>query len=167
MKYLHSLSGRRSAIKAVTSPIRSQNFGANLTKAALSDRRSRRTPMCPPRPIINPSLTPPGLSSILPQDGWMGQKQGVRTALKQSGRTAISFHDDGMRFVTRRCRRCRASRGVVEPAFRPGDFVSILLLYFMRIPKEERMMLDSFGEEYRAYYQRTGRILPRLGRRDE
>jgi len=97
----------------------------------------------------------------------MGQKQGVRTALKQSGRTAISFHDDGMRFVTRRCRRCRASCGVVEPAFRPGDFVSILLLYFMRIPKEERMMLDSFGEEYRAYYQRTGRILPRLGRRDE
>jgi hypothetical protein len=30
----------------------------------------------------------------------------------------------------------------------------------LRIPKEERMMLDKFGEEYRAYMKRTGRLLP-------
>jgi protein-S-isoprenylcysteine O-methyltransferase Ste14 len=30
----------------------------------------------------------------------------------------------------------------------------------MRIPKEERMLLEKFGEEYRAYMKRTGRLLP-------
>lgn len=31
----------------------------------------------------------------------------------------------------------------------------------LRIPKEERMMIDEFGGEYEAYMQRTGRLLPR------
>jgi protein-S-isoprenylcysteine O-methyltransferase Ste14 len=30
-----------------------------------------------------------------------------------------------------------------------------------RIPKEEQMMLEAFGDEYKAYMQRTGRFLPR------
>jgi protein-S-isoprenylcysteine O-methyltransferase Ste14 len=34
------------------------------------------------------------------------------------------------------------------------------LLY--RVPKEERMMLDEFGEEYRSYMVRTGRFLPKV-----
>jgi protein-S-isoprenylcysteine O-methyltransferase Ste14 len=33
-------------------------------------------------------------------------------------------------------------------------------LYIVRIPKEEQMMLDHFGEEYRAYQSRTGRLIP-------
>lgn len=32
----------------------------------------------------------------------------------------------------------------------------------VRVPKEERMMLDAFGDEYRAYMRRTGRYFPRL-----
>ncbi len=35
-------------------------------------------------------------------------------------------------------------------------------LYITRMPKEERMMLDQFGEQYRQYISRTGRIIPRL-----
>lgn len=35
-------------------------------------------------------------------------------------------------------------------------------LYFIRMPREEQMMLDHFGEEYGAYMKRTGRVLPRL-----
>jgi len=35
-------------------------------------------------------------------------------------------------------------------------------LYLMRIPKEEQMMLEHFGEEYRAYMSRTGRLIPRI-----
>jgi len=31
-----------------------------------------------------------------------------------------------------------------------------------RVPKEEQMMLESFGDEYKAYMQRTGRYFPRL-----
>jgi len=31
-----------------------------------------------------------------------------------------------------------------------------------RIPKEEQMMLEAFGDEYQVYMQRTGRFLPKL-----
>lgn len=42
-----------------------------------------------------------------------------------------------------------------------SGLVSFALLYFVRVPQEERMMLDQFGEEYRAYMKKTGRIIPR------
>lgn len=35
-------------------------------------------------------------------------------------------------------------------------------LYIVRIPKEERMMLEHFGEQYRQYMGRTGRLVPRV-----
>lgn len=35
-------------------------------------------------------------------------------------------------------------------------------LYVMRVPREEQMMLERFGEAYRAYMRRTGRVIPRL-----
>lgn len=34
--------------------------------------------------------------------------------------------------------------------------------YFIRVPKEEEMMLEHFGEEYRKYMKQTGRVLPKL-----
>jgi protein-S-isoprenylcysteine O-methyltransferase Ste14 len=43
-----------------------------------------------------------------------------------------------------------------------GGFTAFLLLYFIRVPKEEVMMLDQFGDQFRGYCERTGRILPRL-----
>jgi protein-S-isoprenylcysteine O-methyltransferase Ste14 len=36
-------------------------------------------------------------------------------------------------------------------------------LYFTRVPREEQLMLDHYGDEYRAYMGRTGRVLPPLG----
>jgi protein-S-isoprenylcysteine O-methyltransferase Ste14 len=35
-----------------------------------------------------------------------------------------------------------------------------VLLYVYRIPREEKMMLDTFGEDYRSYMERTGRFIP-------
>ena len=35
-------------------------------------------------------------------------------------------------------------------------------MYFFRLPREERMMCEFFGQEYRDYMQRTGRIVPRI-----
>jgi protein-S-isoprenylcysteine O-methyltransferase Ste14 len=35
-------------------------------------------------------------------------------------------------------------------------------LYITRIPKEEQMMLEHFGEEYRSYISRAGRLIPRV-----
>jgi len=45
-------------------------------------------------------------------------------------------------------------------------FVAVSLLaiagLLWRVPKEEQMMIEAFGEEYKAYMQRTGRYFPRL-----
>ncbi len=41
--------------------------------------------------------------------------------------------------------------------------VAVLLVWIVRVPREERMMLDKFGEEYIQYMSRTGRFIP--GRR--
>lgn len=38
--------------------------------------------------------------------------------------------------------------------------VFFIPLYFLRLPREEQMMLEHFGEEYRSYMNRTGRIIP-------
>lgn len=35
-------------------------------------------------------------------------------------------------------------------------------LYFSRVGKEERLMEQTFGDEYRAYCAKTGRVVPRL-----
>ena len=40
-----------------------------------------------------------------------------------------------------------------------------LPLYVLRVPREERMMLERFGEAYRDYMSGTRRIVPRPGRR--
>lgn len=42
--------------------------------------------------------------------------------------------------------------------------VVFLVLYLLRVPREEQMMLDHFGEEYSLYMNRTGRVIPRLWR---
>lgn len=43
-----------------------------------------------------------------------------------------------------------------------SGLVSFALLYFLRVPREEQMMLGQFGDEYQAYMNRTGRVIPRL-----
>lgn len=40
--------------------------------------------------------------------------------------------------------------------------VTFAPIYFTRVPREEQMMLESFGDEYRQYMEQTGRLLPRL-----
>jgi protein-S-isoprenylcysteine O-methyltransferase Ste14 len=40
--------------------------------------------------------------------------------------------------------------------------VAFLPFYLVRAPKEERMMLEHFGEEYRDYMSRTGGLIPRF-----
>jgi protein-S-isoprenylcysteine O-methyltransferase Ste14 len=44
----------------------------------------------------------------------------------------------------------------------PATLVLFGLVYFVRVPREEQMMLDHFGEEYRAYLQRTGGVIPKF-----
>ena len=47
---------------------------------------------------------------------------------------------------------------IVGPAF----LVTFVPFYLLRVPSEERMMLDVFGDQYRDYRKRTGRILPKF-----
>ena len=36
------------------------------------------------------------------------------------------------------------------------------ILIAARVDKEEALMIEEFGDEYRAYMQRSGRFLPRM-----
>lgn len=38
--------------------------------------------------------------------------------------------------------------------------LSVAILYFRRMPREEQMMLDTFGDSYRDYSSRTSRLIP-------
>lgn len=48
-------------------------------------------------------------------------------------------------------------------------FVWLLMLFYIiaRIPKEEEMLLSQFGEDYRDYIARTGRLLPPLTKKEK
>jgi protein-S-isoprenylcysteine O-methyltransferase Ste14 len=37
-----------------------------------------------------------------------------------------------------------------------------LPLYLLRFPREEKVMLNEFGDEYREYMKRSGRVFPRF-----
>ena len=36
----------------------------------------------------------------------------------------------------------------------------LIILFSVRIPDEEKLMLERFGEQYRAYMKRTKRLIP-------
>jgi protein-S-isoprenylcysteine O-methyltransferase Ste14 len=39
--------------------------------------------------------------------------------------------------------------------------VAVIAVLFARVPREEQMMIQEFGEQYKAYMQRTGRFFPK------
>lgn len=43
-----------------------------------------------------------------------------------------------------------------------AGLIGFAVLFFLRVDKEERMMLEIFGAQYRAYMDRTKRIIPYL-----
>lgn len=45
-----------------------------------------------------------------------------------------------------------------------GTIAPFAILYFLRTPREERMLCESLGEDYRAYMAATPRIFPRFNR---
>lgn len=58
-----------------------------------------------------------------------------------------------------------AAQGLILENWLAGWYagVAFALMYFIRTPREERMMCENFGEEYRDYMRQTGRLFPRLG----
>jgi protein-S-isoprenylcysteine O-methyltransferase Ste14 len=42
----------------------------------------------------------------------------------------------------------------------PIGLAGIGLLFFLRVPREEALMVETFGDEYRAYARRTARLVP-------
>jgi protein-S-isoprenylcysteine O-methyltransferase Ste14 len=43
-----------------------------------------------------------------------------------------------------------------------ASLVLFLPMYILRVPREEQLMLEQFGEAYRVYMNRTGRIIPHI-----
>jgi protein-S-isoprenylcysteine O-methyltransferase Ste14 len=41
----------------------------------------------------------------------------------------------------------------------------VMAVFFTRVPREEQMMIEKFGDEYRAYMRRTGKFWPKMGTR--
>lgn len=44
----------------------------------------------------------------------------------------------------------------------PAALVAFAPLYFVRVPREERLMIETFGDDYRRTIATTGRLMPRL-----
>ena len=42
-----------------------------------------------------------------------------------------------------------------------GGMITFGLMYFLRVAKEEHMMLEEFGEPYQHYMSQTGRVIPK------
>jgi protein-S-isoprenylcysteine O-methyltransferase Ste14 len=43
-----------------------------------------------------------------------------------------------------------------------SSFATFTIMYILRTPREEKMMCDFFGQEYRDYMEQTGRLFPRI-----
>jgi protein-S-isoprenylcysteine O-methyltransferase Ste14 len=58
------------------------------------------------------------------------------------------------------------AQGLLLPNWLAGwsAFVTFTLMYLVRTPREEHMMCEFFGQEYREYMQQTGRLFPRIPR---
>ena len=57
-----------------------------------------------------------------------------------------------------------ASQALLFPNVVAGPLALLVLLAFLqiRVPREERAMIDHFGDAYQPYMERTGRVLPRV-----
>jgi protein-S-isoprenylcysteine O-methyltransferase Ste14 len=42
----------------------------------------------------------------------------------------------------------------------PAGLIGFGTLFFLRVGREEALMIETFGDEYRGYMARTSRILP-------
>lgn len=47
-----------------------------------------------------------------------------------------------------------------------STLIAFIAMYFLRMPREERMMCEKFGDQYRQYMQQTGRLFPRFKKND-
>ncbi|MGC1374721.1 MAG: protein-S-isoprenylcysteine O-methyltransferase [Anaerolineales bacterium] len=43
----------------------------------------------------------------------------------------------------------------------PLNLIFFALFYFLRVPAEEKMMLDTFGDQYREYMKKVGGVIPK------
>ena len=41
-----------------------------------------------------------------------------------------------------------------------SGLVGLAILFFLRVGKEEALMVETFGEDYRVYMRKTARIVP-------
>jgi protein-S-isoprenylcysteine O-methyltransferase Ste14 len=44
----------------------------------------------------------------------------------------------------------------------PANLIVFIPFYFLRVPAEEKLMLEIFGDAYREYMKKTGAIIPRF-----
>lgn len=59
--------------------------------------------------------------------------------------------------------RCFVSLSLVAANWLMGlASLSVLVMLIIRLPKEAENLIERFGDEYRAFIKRTGRLLPKI-----
>ncbi len=102
------------------------------------------------------------------RSGWLWQWDNLSRRLCRSWRTRLGWYcspvsPSGVSNMKNSRRKSSAVSPVRLNAGLSG-LASALLVQLVRVPREEQMMIEHFGDEYRAYMQRTGGIIPRLWR---
>ena len=118
-----------------------------------------------PREIKQWPSNPARLRSHYLHEEWLYPVEGlaVPASIKNEGRQAY----DAIQLFTERAGRVRRDFFWGFALIAANWFIGlaallVLALLLVRLPREEAGLIERFGDEYRAYMKRTGRLLPRL-----
>ena len=145
-------------------------------RTARADEKSGSTRLLPPDPQWNPVVLQfPTGPSVLPCSSGIEYSTSRTATWERIGRRFSKFAKSTPCVMEGICHRFRhpmstaiwirvLAQATILPNWIAGfsALVPFSLVSFLRVEKEERMMMDAFGDDYGEYQRRTGRLLPKI-----